>query len=512
MKILARHIVVTTVLLVAIFTTHNATAAALLLSKLEPASNPAAGGLADSANYKITIPQGNHQIAFVEASLRPTNKQFYMFPGANQLPQRWSTFVSDFAVTDENDKPVSVTAMDDGSWQLSAIPEGRVSFSYQVNLEHENHSWSGGVDGAAYARDWGVFYTARSLFVVNGEHRKNIQVEFDLPEHWRVTTPWLRQNTESQTYSVADYSYLSTSILFAGTHKQLSVRQGQFELLLALGGDKILAQEKAFSDMAQGVLQYYTDLMGGIPKLQTQGETIKSVVVINPSDKTDGEALGNNISLLLDPDGDQMSQVISRFIFAHEFFHLWNGKSFTPETDDTEWFKEGFSNYYTLKALRHIGYLDDASYLDMLANFFYQKYDSDDGVGSLSMTDGELKHDHWGLIYSGGMFVAIAQDMQIRSTSKNEKSVDDMMRFMFENFTDETYDIGDVERELSNLNSESQKDFFDRYIVGTERLSLAQYLELANIETIQENGQTVFRIREEADKDKGEIRSGLFGK
>ena len=126
------------------------------------------------------------------------------------------------------------------------------------------------------------------------------------------------------------------------------------------------------------------------------------------------------------------------------------------------------------------------------------------------MTDGELKHDHWGLIYAGGMFVAIAQDMQIRSTSKNEKSVDDMMRLMFDRFSDETYDLDDVERALSNLNSESQKDFFSRYIVGTERLPVSKYLELANIETIQENGQTIFRIREEPDTSKSEIRSGLF--
>jgi len=127
------------------------------------------------------------------------------------------------------------------------------------------------------------------------------------------------------------------------------------------------------------------------------------------------------------------------------------------------------------------------------------------------MTDGELKHDHWGLIYSGGMFVAIAQDLQIRSGSRNEKSVDDMMRFMFDNFTDETYDFGDIERKLSNLNNESQEDFFGRYIVGTERLPLEQYLELANIETIQENGQTVFKIREGSDEDESEIRRGLFG-
>ena len=108
------------------------------------------------------------------------------------------------------------------------------------------------------------------------------------------------------------------------------------------------------------------------------------------------------------------------------------------------------------------------------------------------------------------MFVAIAQDMQIRSASNNEKSLDDMMRFMFDNYTDSSYNIGDVERALNMLNNDSQEDFFNRYIVGTERIPLAQYLELANIETIQDDGQTIFKIREEPDEDKSKIRSGFF--
>jgi len=476
------------------------------------ANQRAASESEKSANYEITITEDNRQIASVKASLKPTDGTFYMFPGANQLPKRWSTFVSDFVVTDENDQPLSVTAMEDGSWQLSAMPQGRVTFSYQVNLEHENHSWSGGVDGAAYMRDWGVFYTARALFIANGEERDDINVEFYLPESWKVTTPWHEQDGETQNFRVADYEALSTSMFFAGTHKQLSITQGKFELLLALGGEQLSAQEKTFSDMAKGVLQYYTDLMGGIPRLQSQGETIKSVVIINPSVETDGEAIGSNISILIDPDGDSMSQTIARFIFAHEFFHLWNGKSFSPNAEDTEWFKEGFSNYYTLKALRHIGYLSDESYLDLLGGFFYQRYDSDDGVGKLSLTNGELKHEHWGLIYAGGMFVAIAQDLQIRSATGNRKSVDDLMRFMYSQFGSSNYDISDIEDELSRLNSVSQEEFFARYIYGTERISLSQYLELANIETRKEDGQTVFKIQDETDDGKSEIRRGLFGR
>jgi predicted metalloprotease with PDZ domain len=165
-----------------------------------------------------------------------------------------------------------------------------------------------------------------------------------------------------------------------------------------------------------------------------------------------------------------MSEHIARLIFAHEFFHLWNGKSFTPSGEDSEWFKEGFSNYYTLKALHRIGYLTDESYLELLAGFFYQRYESDSAVGQQPLTRGDLKHEHWGLIYSGGMFVAIAQDLQIRSA-----------------------------------------DFFARYVYGTERLPVAQFLALAGIETAEEDGRTIFTVRGDSDPDVNQVRRGFFG-
>jgi predicted metalloprotease with PDZ domain len=206
-----------------------------------------------------------------------------------------------------------------------------------------------------------------------------------------------------------------------------------------------------------------------------------------------------------------MSQHIARLIFAHEFFHLWNGKSFMPSGEDGEWFKEGFTNYYALKALHHIGYLSDESYLELLAGAFYQRYVSDDAVGRLSITNGQLKHEHWGLIYSGGLLVAIAQDLQIRSVTGNEKSVDDLMRFMFDEHGDNSYELADIERALGSLNNASQEGFFGRYIYGVERIPVSQFLALAGVDTVEKDGRTVFKIREDAAPDSIEIRRGLFG-
>ena len=485
--------------------------ACIEVDSLDSPKSYAADDAGSAVHYEITIPADDQRVALVRASLIPDDPVFYMFPGANQLPMRWSTFVSDFEVHDENDQVVPVTAGDDGTWRLSSLPQGRVSFTYRLNLDHENHAWNSGIDGAAYWSESGVFYTARSLFVVNGDERENITVKFRLPDQWRVTAPWQEQGADAAQFFVPDHDVLATSMFFAGTHKEVSVRNGPFELLLALGGEEIMAQEEVFVAVAGGVLDYYVELMGDVPRLQSRDATGTPVVIINQAEQTDGEAIGNNISILLEPSGDQMSKHIVRLIFAHEFFHLWNGKSFTPSGEDSEWFKEGFSNYYTLKALHQIGYLTDESYLELLAGFFYQRYDNDDAVGQQPLTRGDLKHEHWGLIYSGGMLVAIAQDLQIRSATGNKSSLDDLMRHMFNEYGDNTYDLDDIERVLSDLNNASQKDFFGRYVYGTERIPVAEFLALAGIETAEENGRTSFTVRDDYDPGVKQVRRGFFG-
>jgi predicted metalloprotease with PDZ domain len=82
---------------------------------------------------------------------------------------------------------------------------------------------------------------------------------------------------------------------------------------------------------------------------------------------------------------------------------------------------------------------------------------------------------------------------------------------MFNEYGNSAYEPGDIERVLSALNGVSQEDFFNRYVYGTEKIPVARFLALAGIETAEENGQTVFRIRDDADPETNRIRRGLFG-
>lgn len=467
----------------------------------------------DTIHYTITIDEAQPKVAKMNVTFIPKNDTLYMHWGASQLPKRWATFVQNVNLKDSSGENLKIEELDGAEWFMHHHNNQRVTLSYEVHLNHEEHQWSGGIDGVAFATELGVFYTGRTLLILNGESWRNIKVHFNLPKKWNVSTPWKTTSAHKHSYRPTTYSDLIDAMIFAGTHKEVSLKRSDFELVFALGTTDIIHQEEEFKNLAEGVLDYYIDLMGGIPNPSPDNPFHKAVVVICSAETTDGEAIGNNISILIQKDGDQFSNMISRFIFAHEFFHLWNGKSFIPEGINTEWFKEGFSNYYTIKALHHVGFLNDASYLNFLSNFFYQRYSNDPGVGELSMTDGNAKHEHWGLIYGGGMLVGIAQDILIRNATNNEKSIDDLLRHLYQQYggTNNNYNSEELLDTMTKLSNVSQQDFYNSYILGTQKIPIDTYLNMAGLNAVIQDGQLNLSIDENASAQEKSILKGVFG-
>jgi predicted metalloprotease with PDZ domain len=487
---------------------------AILIQFLFGSSSKAeTGNEFNTISYRITFDKDNLKIAKVEAVFTPKDSILYMSYGANQLPKRWATFVHNVRVANESGKSIEVEELLDAKWKINTAQNEKIILSYEIHLDHQDYRWSGGIDGVAYTTDLGVFYAGRTLLILNGDEWKNINVDFELPKDWGVTTPWNRANEDNYAFKANSVSDLVNALIFAGTHKEVSLIREDFELVFALGSEDIIAQEEEFQNLAEGVLDYYIELMGGIPKPRPDSPFNKAVVVISSYNTTDGEAIGNNISILIEKDGDEFSKTISRFIFAHEFFHLWNGKSFSPIADDTEWFKEGFTNYYTVKALHHVGFLNDESYLDILSNFFYQRYKNDKGVGELSMTDGEAKHDHWGLIYGGGMFVGIAQDIIIRNATNNSKSIDDLFRGLFLKYggSNEHYSMDELLSTISELSGIDQTEFFNTYVIGTKEIPIAKYLTLAGLSSKVENGNLIISKNDDATSAQQNLIRGFYG-
>jgi predicted metalloprotease with PDZ domain len=245
-------------------------------------------------------------------------------------------------------------------------------------------------------------------------------------------------------------------------------------------------------------------------------ELKQSLVLINQSENIDGEVIGNHLSMFINPAGNAMDQMIGWFMFAHEFFHLWNGKTLRFTNTETEWFKEGVSNYYTIKALNQTGFINEEIVLGMMNNLFYQRYVNDPGYGTLSPSvaaSGFDKDKHWGLVYGGGLFAGIAMDMEIRHRSENTSSLDDLMRDFYRQYggTDQLIGQEDIVTKANQLGSTDFSGLIKEHIEGPKPISLAPYLVFAGVSAEAVEDQLQFTHRKEKTDLQAAIWQGFLG-
>ncbi|MGA9237758.1 hypothetical protein, partial [Robiginitalea sp.] len=296
-------------------------------------------GIEYSDRYFLTFDSTSTDRIHVQAQIQLEDSLLYMSSNG-PVPERWPQYIQNLHVNGPDGQPVSVLKTVDGDWILSGIDTGKeVELTYDMVLEHEQISWPGGIDGVAYTRDWGIMASGRSLFVMNGQRKQDIHVKVDSPGAWNVSTSWQSDSLSENVYRAYDLLDLQDSFLFAGSQEEEIIESDGFTLKFVLGGEKVEREASRFVNVASGVMDYYINLMGGIPKAGPGKELKYSLVIISQSERVDGEVIGNHLSMFMNPDGNPMDQMVGWFMFAHEFFHLWNGKTLRFGDTTTDWFK-----------------------------------------------------------------------------------------------------------------------------------------------------------------------------
>lgn len=469
--------------------------------------------MAQNATYHITINDTDKKIIQVEATFMLEDSLLYMSPNG-PMPDRWPQYINRLDLRNQNGAPLPVSK-EKTYWVTQAQKGQSVTLSYQVSLTHSNQEWPGGIDGVAFTNNWGYFFTGRAIFVMNGESRTNINVHFDTPKNWKVSVPWNDTASDKSNFEVKNYQDLTESLIMTGQHEQLIVSQDNLKLQFVLGGNGIIRQQEQIKNLAQETMSYYIELMGGLPVTRSKDDNT-IMVAINQADQVDGEVIGSHISMLLNPQSPPQQQMVGWFMFAHEFFHLWNGKSITVNGTKEDWFKEGITNYYTLKALYQVGFINEQVMMGVLNGLFYQRYQADSGLGTLSMRDaasGFDKDNHWGLIYGGGLFAGIALDMIIRENTNNRKSLDNLMRQFYKNYagTDRSYSTEDVLSAVNKLSNSDLSSFFETYIHGTTPVPIEKYLSKAGYSVTIKDGQLMAKPKKELSPLEQEMHDGFLG-
>jgi predicted metalloprotease with PDZ domain len=193
-------------------------------------------------------------------------------------------------------------------------------------------------------------------------------------------------------------------------------------------------------------------------------------------------------------------------VAAHEFFHLWNVKRIRPATlfpvDYTKeqytralWFAEGVTNTYASYTLVRTGLWTKSQFYEDLGEQISElearpanKWQS----AEQSSLDAWLEKyplynrpQHSVSYYTKGQVLGVLLDILIRDRTANERSLDDVLRSMNEEFAKEgrSYrDSLDVRLTAEKIAGGSFEDFFQRYIAGAEALPYQRVFALAGLE------------------------------
>ncbi|MGE0316081.1 MAG: M61 family metallopeptidase [Lautropia sp.] len=146
---------------------------------------------------------------------------------------------------------------------------------------------------------------------------------------------------------------------------------------------------------------------------------------------------------------------------SHEYFHTWHVKRIKPAVFDPYdlgreshtsllWIFEGFTSYYDDLMLRRAGVVDDAAYLKLLGKAIDRVLA---GPGRLLQSTAESSFDAWTKYYRQdenspnsivsyyvkGSLVALCLDLEIRAKTRSRRSLDDVMRLMWQRWGRDFY-------------------------------------------------------------------------
>jgi predicted metalloprotease with PDZ domain len=409
-------------------------------------------------------------------------------PGS-YLVREYAKHLQDFAAF-AGDKPLSWRKISKNHWQVETGNVSKLTVSYRI-FANEVSVRTNHLDPSH-----GYFNGAALFFRLPDWDQQPIRVTIIPPRpEWRVTTPLPLDPKQPNTFYAADFDTLVDSPFEIGNHELY-----EFDVLgkpheLAIWGEGNVQPQELIADI-QKIIYVEAQMFGGLPYE-------RYVFLLHLFHQAYGGLEHKNAcSLIYQRFGFRNQEKSDRFIqlVAHEFFHLWNVKRIRPialEVFDYDqenytpslWFCEGTTSYYDSLIPLWAGIYDAKSYLNHLSKEI-TKFLTTPGrkVQPLS----ESSFDTWIKLYrpdanSGnsqisyylkGEMVSLFLDLLIRAQYHNQRSLDDVMRKMWQQFgqAEIGYTPEQLQSVIESVAGRDLTDFFQRYIDGTEELPFNKYL------------------------------------
>jgi predicted metalloprotease with PDZ domain len=367
------------------------------------------------------------------------------------------------------------------------------------------------IDYATYWDEAGPFATqlnsehafinpAMVLMYVPNRRSESVRLALpDVPQDWTVESSGLTGDgvpmglPRAYLFEAANYDDLVDAPIEAGKFAEFRIAGITPPISAVVHGDKW--DQKRIQDILRRICVYELKLMDGAPYPRY------TFVIHLGKGAGDGgmeHANSTTISARLEEELPNLA--------AHEFFHLWNVKRIRPASLDPVdyskeqytralWFAEGVTSTYAAYTLVRTGlwskglFYEDLS--DQISELEARPANKWQSVEQSSLDAWLEKYPVYRRpqdsvsYYTKGQVLGVLLDILIRDRTENEKSLDDVMRAMNEEFAkhNKPYrDTLDVRLTAEKVAGGSFEDFFEKYVAGAEPLPYQQVLALVGLE------------------------------
>ncbi len=398
-------------------------------------------------------------------------------PGS-YLVREYARHVQDFAVKDLTGNDLSWAKINKNNWQIDSKGLAEFVVSYKVysneltvrtNELNDNHTF---------------FTPAALLMYPKGFLNISSTVTVKPFGDWKVATglPKVGENT----FQAENFDVLFDSPFEVGNFKETTFEVQGIPHRFIVNGDGNYKLDQIAKDTAKIADEGYK-MFGDFP--------MKDYLFILNTRGGGGLEHLNSTALQWNKFGFTGSRYTDFLtLVAHEYFHLWNVKRIKPDVlgpfnyeaenyTKLLWVAEGGTSYYEGLLVQRAGLMSDK---DLLAIKAKQIQDLQERPGRFQTSLEESSWDAWIKYYrqdqnsinnqisyyDKGDIVNFLLDVEIRNASKGAKSLDDVLRHLYNEFAkkNKNYTPEDYQKISEMMAGKSLDDFFKRYVRGREEI------------------------------------------
>ncbi len=402
--------------------------------------------------------------------------------------------VQEFFASDGKGNPLPFKKTDKDTWRIEKGTGRSVTVSYKVYANEFNTRTRELNSDHAFVDPLAVFMYVEEL--------KNSPLELTVfPfSDWKVTTGLDDVPGKQFSYRAPNFEYFGDCPMEIGTHKDFEFFVDGKKHIISIFGEGNWNSDTLINDFTRLII-VNKEFWGDLPYN-------KYIFMIHCQPNAGGGTEHINSTIMgVRPFifSNPAAYKVFLGLVSHEYFHTWNVKQLRPKAiapydfskenySEEFWVSEGATSYYDDLLLVRAKYFDARSYFDNIAqmvNNDRSRYGN--SIQSLTESSFDAWVKYWrgkqnsqnaeSDYYGKGSHVSLLLDLEIRHRSKNEHSLDDVLRTMLKRFPRTKGFVNkDMLKICEELGGGSFEDFFAHYLNSTAPLPWEQTLAYAGLE------------------------------